>query len=65
MDKAKHNERPTDIVHTSTLRKEASARALGAILTKINAKFSLIRHTLPMPSLHKQFLDRHSSRYKS
>lgn len=39
MDKAKHNERPTDIVHTSTLRKGASAQALGEILTKINAKF--------------------------
>ena len=39
MHKAKHNERPTDIVHTSTLRKGASAQALGEILTKINAKF--------------------------
>lgn len=39
MHKAKHNERPTDIVHTSTLRKGASVRALGIILTKINAKF--------------------------
>ncbi len=64
MDKAKHNERPTDIVHTSTLRKGASAQALGEILTKINAKFSLVRHTSPMPSLHMQFLDHHSSRYK-
>ena len=31
MDKAKHNERPTDIVLTGTLREEASAQALGAI----------------------------------
>ena len=38
MDKAKHNERPTDIVHTSTLRKGTSAQALGEILTKINAE---------------------------
>ena len=34
MDKAKHNERPTDIVLTGTLREEASARALGAILAR-------------------------------
>ena len=64
MDKAKHNERPTDIVHTSTLRKGASAQALGEILTKINAKFNRDRHTLPTPSLHTQFPDHHSSRYK-
>ena len=49
MDKAQHNERPTDIVHTSTLRKGASAQALGEILTKINAKFNRDRHTLPTP----------------
>ena len=30
LDKAKHNERPTDIVLTGTLREEASAQALGA-----------------------------------
>ena len=30
MDKAKHNERPTDIVLMGTLREEASAQALGA-----------------------------------
>ena len=34
MDKAMHNERPTDIVLTGTLREEASAQALGAILTQ-------------------------------
>ena len=64
MDKAKHNERPTE-VYVQVLRKEgASAQALGEILTKINAKFSLVRHTSLTPSLHTQFLDRHSSKYK-
>ena len=38
MDKAKHNERPTE-VYVQVLRKEeASAQALGEILTKINAE---------------------------
>ena len=60
MNKAQHNERPTDIVHTSTLRKGASAQALGEILTKINAKFNRDRRTSPALSLHTQFPDRHS-----
>lgn len=39
MHKAQHNERPTE-VYVQVLRKEeASAQALGEILTKINAKF--------------------------
>ena len=60
MHKAQHNERPTE-VYVQVLRKEeASARALGEILTKINAKFSLIRHTLPMLSPHTQFPVHHS-----